>query len=101
VQEAHGGTLAFLPGFVLVAFTPSFLPRLMHTWVASWMVGAALVMSVSAFYVLRGRHLVLARKNLSLAVWVFGVLAILQAVVFGANMAISVTNNQQLKLAAM
>ena len=64
-------------------------------------VGAALVMSVSAFYVLKGRHLDLAKRGLTLGIWVFGVLAALQAVVFGANMAISVTNNQPVKLAAM
>jgi cytochrome d ubiquinol oxidase subunit I len=101
IQETQWGNLAFLTDFGQVAFTPSFLPRLLHTWVASWMVGAALVMSVSAYYVLRGRHLVLAKKNLSLGIWVFGVLAALQAFIFGANMAIEVTRNQAVKLAAM
>jgi len=65
------------------------------------MIGAALVASVSAFYVLKDRHAAFARKGLTLGIWVFGVLAALQAFVFGANMAISVTNNQPVKLAAM
>jgi cytochrome d ubiquinol oxidase subunit I len=101
IQATQWGDLAFVQDFAQVLFTPSFLPRLLHTWVASWMVGAALVMSVGAFYLLKGRHIELARKNLTLGIWVFGVLAVLQAVVFGANMAIEVTHNQQVKLAAM
>jgi cytochrome d ubiquinol oxidase subunit I len=101
IEATQWGNLAFLTDFSQVAFTPSFVPRLLHTWVASWMVGAALVMSVSAFYVLRGRYDVLARKTLTLGLWVFGVLAILQAFIFGANMAIEVTANQPVKLAAM
>jgi cytochrome bd ubiquinol oxidase subunit I len=101
IEATQWGNLAFVDDFSEVLFTPSFLPRLLHTWFASWMVGAALVMSVSAFYVLRNRHLDLARRLLTVGVWVFGVLAVLQAVVFGANMAISVTDNQAVKLAAM
>ena len=101
IEATQWGNLAFVDDFSQVLFTPSFLPRLLHTWVASWMVGAALVMSVSAFYVLRNRHLDLARRLLTVGVWMFGVLAVLQAVVFGANMAISVTDNQAVKLAAM
>jgi cytochrome d ubiquinol oxidase subunit I len=101
IEPTQWGDLAFVSDFAQVFFTSSFVPRLLHTWVASWMVGAALVASVSAWYLLRGRHVELAKKNLTLGVWVFGVLAALQAVVFGANMAISVTNNQQVKLAAM
>ena len=101
IQPTQWGDLAFVDDFSQVLFTPSFLPRLLHTWVASWMVGAALVMSVSAFYVLRNRHLDIARRLLTVGVWMFGVLALLQAAVFGANMAISVTDNQAVKLAAM
>jgi cytochrome d ubiquinol oxidase subunit I len=101
IQATQWGDLAFVTDFAQVLFTPSFLPRLLHVWVASWMVGAALVMSVAAYFLLKGRHLVLARKNLTAAIWMFGVLAVLQAVVFGANQAIEVTNNQQVKLAAM
>ena len=76
IEPTQWGDLAFVDDFSEVLFTPSFLPRLLHTWVASWMVGAALVMSVSAFYVLKGRHLDLAKRGLTLGIWVFGVLAV-------------------------
>jgi cytochrome d ubiquinol oxidase subunit I len=101
LQTTQWGQQAFLTDFAAVVFTPSFLPRLLHTWVASWMVGAALVMSVSAWYLLKHRHLDFAKKNLTMALWTFAVLSILQAAVFGASMAVTVTNYQQPKLAAM
>lgn len=84
-----------------VMFTPSFIPRLLHTWVASWMIGASLVLSVTAYYLLKKRHIEFAKKNFTLALWFFAILAFLQLFVFGAQMAITVTNYQQPKLAAM
>jgi cytochrome d ubiquinol oxidase subunit I len=101
IEKTQWGNLAYMTDFASVVFTPSFLPRLLHVWVASWMIGAALVLSVSAWYLLKRRHLEFARRNLTLALWFFAVLSVLQAAVFGANMAITVTNYQQPKLAAM
>jgi cytochrome d ubiquinol oxidase subunit I len=100
-SQATGGTLAFMTTFKDVVWTPSFLPRLLHTWVASWIIGSALVLSVSAWYLMKKQHLEFAKKNLSLALKWFTVLAILQVFIFGAQMAIAVTKNQVPKLAAM
>ena len=99
-QTPHG-TLAFMTSFKEVVFTPSFIPRLLHTWVASWLVGASMVLSVSAFYVLKGRHLETAKAAFKVALPVFVVFSILQAVLFGADQAVEVTNYQPVKLAAM
>ena len=101
VHSTQWGNLAFMTDFSAVLFTPSFLPRLLHVFVASWMIGAALVMSAAAWYLLKRRHVEFARKNLVMGLRWFTVLAILQAVIFGANMAVEVTYNQQPKLAAM
>ena len=87
--------------FWQVVFTPTFIPRLLHVWAASWTVGAALMCSVSAWYLLKKQHIELAKSNLKAALPVFILFAILNVVVFGANMAIAVTNNQPLKLASM
>ena len=95
------GNQAVMTNFGAVVYTPSFLPRLLHTWVASWIIGSALVLSVSAWYLLKDRHREFARRNFSTAIKFFAVLAILQVVVFGAQMAISVTNNQPEKLASI
>jgi cytochrome bd ubiquinol oxidase subunit I len=100
-HASQWGPMAFMTNFGSVVNTPSFLPRLLHTWVASWIIGSALVLSVSAWYLLKDRHQDFAKRNFSTAIKVFTVLAILQVFVFGAQMAISVTKNQEPKLAAM
>jgi len=92
---------AVMTDFGQVVFTPSFLPRLLHVFVASWTAGSALMLSVSAWYVLRGRHLDLAKSNFSLVLPFFIVLTISNVVIFGANQAIEVTHQQPLKLASM
>ncbi len=95
------GSQAFMTDFGSIVFTPSFIPRLLHTWAASWMIGAALVLSVSAWYLLKNRHREFARKNFQVAIRFFTVMAVLQVFIFGANMAIAVTKNQPEKLASI
>ena len=56
-----------MTNFCDVMFTPSFLPRILHIWVASWTAGSALVLSVSAWYILRDRHVELAKSCFRLA----------------------------------
>jgi cytochrome d ubiquinol oxidase subunit I len=41
LHETAMGTQAFMTDFSSVVFTPSFIPRLLHTWVASWMTADA------------------------------------------------------------
>ncbi len=101
IVTQNGAQLAEMTSFVDVMFTPSFIPHILHVFVASWTAGAALVMSVSAFYILRGRHIEFAKAGFGLALPAFAVLAVLNLVIFGANQAVEVTNNQQVKLAAM
>ncbi len=84
-----------------VLFTPSFVPRLMHVFFASWMAGAALMMSVSAWYILKKRHLELAMANMKIALSGFILFAVATFFVVGPSMAIEVTDNQPLKLASM
>jgi cytochrome d ubiquinol oxidase subunit I len=100
-ESSQWGSIAVMTDFASVVFTPSFLPRLFHVWVASWMIGSALVLSASAWYLLKGRHVEFAKKNIQLALPAFTVLAILQVFVFGASMAKTVTQYQVPKLAAM
>jgi cytochrome d ubiquinol oxidase subunit I len=92
---------AVMTDFWDVVFTKSFIPRLMHVWVASWTVGAALMLSVSAWYILKKRHVELAKSNLRVALLPFILFATSNVVIFGANQAVEVTQNQPLKLATM
>jgi len=101
VNQTQWGPQAWMTEFASVVFTPSFIPRLLHTWVASWMVGASLVLSVCAWYLLKHKHIKFAKQGLAFALWFFTILAFLQLFVFGAQMAVTVTNYQPVKLAAM
>ena len=58
-------------------------------------------MSVGAWYLLKKRHVELARTMIRVALPVFAIMAVLQVFVFGANQAVAVTENQPEKLAAM
>jgi cytochrome d ubiquinol oxidase subunit I len=109
MQTPQGFTIADTPAparavmtdFWEVVFTPSFLPRLLHVFAASWTVGAALMLSVSSWYILRKQHLDLAKSNLKVALPAFILFATTNILIFGPNQAIEVTNQQPLKLASM
>ncbi len=101
IADTPAPARAVMTSFTDVVFTSSFLPRLMHVFVASWTVGSALMLSVSAFYILRKRHVELAISNFKLALPFFAIFAVWNVVLAGANMAIEVTHNQPLKLASM
>ncbi len=109
MQTPQGFTIAQTPAparavmtdFWQVVFTPSFMPRLMHVFMASWTVGAALMTSVSAWYILKKRHLDLAKSNLKVALPAFILFATANIFIFGPNQAIEVTGQQPLKLASM
>jgi cytochrome d ubiquinol oxidase subunit I len=109
MQTPQGFTIAQTPApvravmtdFWQVVNTPSFIPRLMHVFMASWTVGAALMLSVSSWYILKKRHVELAKSNLKVALPAFILFASVNVVIFGANQAVEVTQNQPLKLASM
>ncbi len=95
------GTRAVMTSFMEIIFTPSFLTRLGHTLVASWMIGSALVLSVSAWYLLQKRYVEMAQAGIRLAAPIFFVLAIIQLILLGTPSAEVVTAYQPVKLAAM
>lgn len=101
IADVGQGPQAFMTSFAEVVFTPSFIPRILHLLAASWMVGSSLVLSVGAYYLLKKRHVDLARTMIRVALPLFTVLAIAQVAVFGANQAVEVSKQQPAKLAAM
>jgi cytochrome d ubiquinol oxidase subunit I len=98
----EGGTQqAQMTDFLEVMFTPSFIPHILHVWAAAWTSGAALVLSVSSYYILRNRHVDLAKSAFKIAMPFFALMAVTNLMFFGAQQAIEVTNNQPQKLATM
>lgn len=91
---------AEITDFWAMVFSPSSMERLAHTIMGAWQAGAWLVVSVSAFWVLRGRHLDVARPALRLGV-AYAMVAALGSLVTGSISAEGVTQHQPAKLAAM
>lgn len=82
-----------------VIFNASSLDRLLHVLLGCWISGAFLVISVSAFYLLKNRHLEFAKRSLQIGIWVGALSLVLQ--LFSADIsARGVAKNQPIKLAA-
>jgi cytochrome d ubiquinol oxidase subunit I len=90
---------AEITDFWALVFNPSSMDRLSHVICGAWQAGAFLVVSVSAFYLLRGRHFVFARASLKIAL-IVGLLASVFQWVTGHESAVGVAENQPAKLAA-
>ena len=86
--------------FVAVLFNPTAQAKFVHTVSAGYVCGAAFVLGVSAFYILRGRHIELAKRSFVIAA-AFGVAAALSVIVLGDESGYTITDNQKMKLAAM
>ena len=101
VQALPAPPRAYMTEFMQVMFTPSFIPRILHVFFASWTAGSALMLSVSAWYLLKKRHIEVAKANLKVALIFFVIFASLNLVMFGPSQAVEVTTYQPLKMASM
>ena len=90
---------AEITDFWQLVFNPSSMDRLFHTLTAAWCTGAFLVVSVSAWYLLKGKHIEFARKSLKVGLTVALAASLLQAVT-GHKSAQGLEKNQPAKLAA-
>lgn len=91
---------AEITDFWAMVFNPSSVERISHVWLGSFLAGAFLVMSVSAWYLLKGKYIELSRSSFSIALGV-GVVAALLQLVAGHRSADVVAHYQPAKLAAM
>ncbi|HTX21813.1 MAG TPA: cytochrome ubiquinol oxidase subunit I [Candidatus Aquilonibacter sp.] len=96
----HDGVArAEITNFWAMVFNPSSMDRLFHVLCGAWQTGAFLVVSVSAWYVLKKRHLDFARASLRVGLTV-GLIASLLQLVSGDSSAREVAKYQPAKLAA-
>ena len=86
--------------FMAVIFNPTAQAKFVHTVSAGYVCGAVFVLGVSAFYLLRGRHVELARRSFAIAA-AFGLASTLSVIVLGDESGYTITDNQKMKLAAM
>jgi cytochrome d ubiquinol oxidase subunit I len=85
--------------FWAMVLNPSSLQRLVHVWIGCFIMGGFFVMSISAWYLLRGRHREFAERSFNGAL-VLATLASLAALVSGHLQARNVYAHQPAKLAA-
>jgi cytochrome d ubiquinol oxidase subunit I len=99
IVETAAGKRAEITSFLELVFNPSTLDRLGHVLLAAFQTGAFLVISVSAFYLIRKRHLEFARASLSIGLLIALLAAPLQ-LLSGHSSAMGVAQTQPAKLAA-
>ncbi|MGD8441177.1 MAG: cytochrome ubiquinol oxidase subunit I [Holophagae bacterium] len=85
--------------FWALVFNPSTMHRLIHVWIGAFIVGSFFIMSISAYYLLRNRHLQFAKRSFSGAL-VLATIASLASLVSGHFQADNVYHYQPAKLAA-
>jgi cytochrome bd ubiquinol oxidase subunit I len=86
--------------FWAMVFNPSTLDRLGHAVLGAWLSGAFLVISVSAYYLLKKKNVEFGKASIKVALVVALVGSLLQMVV-GHSSADGVAQNQPAKLAAL
>jgi len=91
---------AEITDFWAMVFNPSSVDRLLHVWIGAFLAGAFLVMSVNAYYILKKKHLEIARPSFKIALLVAAFFSLAQLFV-GHRSAEGVAKYQPAKLAAM
>jgi cytochrome d ubiquinol oxidase subunit I len=82
-----------------LVFNPSTVDRLTHTLIGAFIMGSFFIMSISAYYLLRGRHREFAQRSFTGAL-IFGAVFSLLQLVSGHSNAVMVAEEQPTKLAA-
>jgi cytochrome d ubiquinol oxidase subunit I len=86
--------------FAAVLFNPVAQSKFVHTVSAGYVTGSMFVLSISAFYLLRGRHRGLAIRSMTVAAS-FGLASALSVVVLGDESGYTAGLNQKMKIAAI
>ena len=86
--------------FWAMVFNPSSVDRLTHVWIGAFLAGAFLILSVHAYYLLKGRHIEVSKKAFRIAL-VIATLSSLSQLFTGHRSAEGVAENQPAKLAAL
>lgn len=86
--------------FFAVLFNPVAQAKFVHTVSAGYVTASIFVLGVSAWYVLKGRHVDLAKRSMTVAAS-FGLASALSVVVLGDESGYLSTEHQKMKLASI
>jgi cytochrome d ubiquinol oxidase subunit I len=93
------GVRAEIVDFWEVVFNPSFIDRISHVYMGAWQAAAFFVLSVSAFYLIKKKHIEFAKSGIKIAL-VVAVFASIMQLVTGHSSAVTIAETQPAKLAA-
>ena len=91
---------AVITDFWEMVFNPSSIQRISHVWIGAFIAGAFLVLSISAYYILRKRYLPFAISSFKIALCIATVSSLAQLVAGHASAEV-VAEYQPAKLAAL
>lgn len=86
--------------FVDVALSPMAVNKFFHTVVSSWILGAAFVVAIAAWYFMKKRNREFAMQSMKVAA-AFGLVACILTLWSGHGSAVQVAERQPMKLAVM
>jgi cytochrome d ubiquinol oxidase subunit I len=88
-----------MQNFAEVAFSPYAINKFTHATSSSMMIGALFIISISSYYLLRKRHVTMAKRSIAVAA-VIGLVASIFTVFNGDESAYEIAQVQPMKLAA-
>ncbi|MFT3740490.1 MAG: cytochrome ubiquinol oxidase subunit I [Breznakibacter sp.] len=83
-----------------VLFSPTAINKFIHTTTSGFVLAAIFVVGISSWFMLKKRHLLLARRSIIVAS-VFGIVSSIVLVVSGDSSAREIASTQPMKFAAM
>jgi cytochrome d ubiquinol oxidase subunit I len=99
-EFSHATMRMEMTDFWAVLFNPDAQAKFVHTVSAGYVTGAMFVLSVSAWYMLKGRNLEFARRSFRVAA-AFGLASVCSVIVLGDESGYTVGEAQQTKMAAL
>jgi cytochrome d ubiquinol oxidase subunit I len=100
VKLSTGLVRAEVTDFWAMVFNPSSVYRIVHVWLAAFILGALFVLSIAAYYALQGMHLKFCKKTFDMGLVYFAVCSVLM-LASGHFQACGVARYQPAKLAAL
>ena len=89
-----------LTDFAALVFNPVAQSKFVHTVAAGYVTGSLFVLSISAWYLLKDKHVEFARRSFRIAA-AFGLAGTLSVIVLGDESGYAVSESQKSKLAAI
>lgn len=83
-----------------IALSPVAINKFLHTTTSSYVVASLFVISVSSWYLLKKRHIFIAKKSMLIAA-IFGFISSIMTIFTGDSSVYQVAQKQPMKLAAM